>query len=131
MSERELYWAAAEAAAKGADLKACEKTERERTKAAQEKPFLKRIAAQEAENAKLRAIIVTDQLLERLAHLEHERWAQWMIWMFDNWTVQNVRRWKMQMVTSYSALSEREKESDRKEARNTLAVFRKAAEAAK
>ena len=62
-------------------------------------------------------------LLEALAELEHERWSHWMRWMFDNWTDENVSRWKRQMETSYDFLSEHEKESDRKEARKTMAVL--------
>lgn len=62
-------------------------------------------------------------LLEKLANLEHERWSHWMRWMFANWTEENILRWKLQMETPYSNLPERSKESDRKEARKTLALL--------
>lgn len=60
------------------------------------------------------------QLLELLADQEHERWSKWMRWMFDNWTEENIVRWKRQMNTRYKDLSEFEKGSDRDEARKTL-----------
>ncbi len=69
---------------------------------------------------------MNDILLEELADLEHERWSRWMRWMFQHWNDANVARWKRQMGTAYANLSEREKESDRKEVRKTLAVFGKA-----
>ena len=70
----------------------------------------------------------SDILLEQLAELEHKRWSSWMRWMFDNWSLENITRWKKQMVTAYVDLSEYSKESDRKEARKTLAVFLRAKE---
>ena len=63
---------------------------------------------------------VTDDLIEKLADLEHKRWSKWMVWMFDNWTDENVKRWKTQMVTPYSDIPEHSKESDRVEARKYL-----------
>ena len=83
----------------------------------------------QAEVERLQGIASSDVLLEKLADLEHERWSGWMRWMFDNWSEENVARWKRQMVTSYADLPEHSKESDRKEARKTMAVFREAAEA--
>ena len=65
-----------------------------------------------------------EQLIEQLADLEHERWSGWMKWMFDNWTEENINRWKQQMITPYSELSEHSKESDRKEARNTMKIVK-------
>lgn len=72
-----------------------------------------------------------DALLEKLASQEHERWSGWMRWMFDNWTEDNIPRWKRQMVTAYADLPEHSKESDRKEARKTLSLLRDAADAMK
>ena len=66
------------------------------------------------------------ELLERLADLEHERWSGWMLYQLENLTPENLVRWKRQMVTPYAQLSEREKESDRKEARKSLAVVKAA-----
>lgn len=72
-------------------------------------------------------------LRERLADLEHERWSSWMRWMFTTgtfnadgtWTMPAalVERWQRQMNTPYAELSEREKDSDRKEVDKTLAVM--------
>ena len=62
-------------------------------------------------------------VVEKLAAYEHDRWSHWMRWMFDNWTPENIARWKEQMVTSYENLPEHSKESDRQEARRILAVF--------
>lgn len=64
-------------------------------------------------------------LLEELSELEHERWSSWMRWMFDNWTEENIARWKWQMVTPYSELPEHSKESDRKEARKSIEIVRR------
>lgn len=63
------------------------------------------------------------ELLERLADLEHDRWSRWMVYMFDNFTAVNVKRWKKQMITPYAGLPEHSKESDRKEARRTMEVL--------
>ena len=65
---------------------------------------------------------MTDSIVERLAALEHARWSRWMQWMLDNWTDENIARWKQQMVTDYADLPEHSKESDRKEARAALTV---------
>ncbi len=52
-------------------------------------------------------------LRERLAELEHEQWAHWTKHMLGNLTPENIQRWKMQAETHYTALTEKEKESDR------------------
>jgi hypothetical protein len=64
------------------------------------------------------------ELMEILAAIEHERWSGWMRWMFDNWTDENIARWKTQMVTPYCDLPEYSKESDRKEVRKTLEAIK-------
>jgi hypothetical protein len=73
------------------------------------------------------------ELREKLSDLEHDRWSRWMRYMFSvgkmnedgSWTMPPalVVRWKGQMETSYGYLSEGEKDSDRKEADNTLKVI--------
>lgn len=63
-----------------------------------------------------------NELIERLADQEHERWSGWMKHMFDNWVPENINRWKNQMVTPYAELPEHSKESDRKEARETMRI---------
>ena len=58
--------------------------------------------------------------LERLAALEHEQWAHWTRYMLNNITIENVNRWRTQIETPYSELTEEEKGSDRKWARKVL-----------
>lgn len=66
---------------------------------------------------------VEDVLWERLAAIEHERWAHWQRWMHDQCARNEdgsltippdlVERWERQIATPYEQLSEREKQSDR------------------
>ena len=66
--------------------------------------------------------------LETHAKIEHEIWSHWMRYLFevsynqrdDGCVVipaEQVKRWKRQMDTPYAELTEREKESDREQAR--------------
>jgi hypothetical protein len=68
-----------------------------------------------------------DDLFERLAAVEHERWADWQNYM-HSLCVRNrdgsltipaarVSGWERQIATPYAALSERERESDREQVR--------------
>ncbi len=77
---------------------------------------------------------MSDELLENLANLEHEQWSEWMEYLF-NISAENtdgsvtipadkVQRWKRQMLTSYSGLSEKEKESDRQEAKKVMGTIK-------
>ena len=61
-----------------------------------------------------------DNLIEKLAALEHEQWAHWTRYMLDNLTPENVQRWRRQIETPYKDLSEKEKESDRVWARKVM-----------
>lgn len=67
---------------------------------------------------------------ERFAELCHKQWSGWMEYLFSK-SVNNddgtvlipswaVERWKRQMNTDYSDLSEDEKESDRREAEKII-----------
>lgn len=70
-------------------------------------------------------------LIEKLSEYAHdEQWSGWMKYLFSKcyetacgttcipgWAVE---RWKRQINTPYSKLPEKEKESDRKEARGVL-----------
>lgn len=72
-------------------------------------------------------------LREKLANQEHERWSRWMNYQFSKgqfnqdgtWTMPAwaVARWQRQAKTHYVDLTEQEKDSDRKEADNTLALI--------
>jgi hypothetical protein len=70
---------------------------------------------------------------EKLAEYAHEAWSGWMEYLFEQ-SVENfdgtvtiparaVSRWKRQARTPYSRLSEKEKESDRKEADKILRII--------
>lgn len=79
--------------------------------------------------------VVTAEMMEQLASVEHDRWSGWMKYMFSKgtfnsdgtWTMPKwaVERWVRQMSTPYENLSAEEKESDRVEVRKTLAVLEK------
>lgn len=79
--------------------------------------------------------------IEACAAAEHTSWSNWMRWQFGEMEKEMrefeaggipheladlpcVQRWKRQMNTPYAKLSEREKESDRKVAREKLEVYR-------
>jgi len=71
---------------------------------------------------------------EKLAELAHEQWSGWMKYLFSKgtfnldgtWTMPKwaVERWVRQMAISYTNLSDKEQESDRKEADRFLHAFR-------
>ena len=63
-----------------------------------------------------------DELREKLAAIEHERWADWQKWVHDCMDklpdgaflpLELWVRWEKQIKTPYEKLSEREKQSDR------------------
>jgi hypothetical protein len=60
---------------------------------------------------------------EKLAALEHEQWSHWTGYMLNNLTPENIERWKKQILTPYSELSEREKISDRDWAEKVLQIL--------
>jgi hypothetical protein len=66
-----------------------------------------------------------DNLIEKLAALEHEQWAHWTRYMLDNLTPENIQRWRRQIETPYEDLSEKEKESDRVWARKVMELMGK------
>jgi hypothetical protein len=79
------------------------------------------------------AILEDHALLETLAAIEHERWSHWQRYLHEQCIegkdgslvipASLVTRWSKQMETSYHALSEREKESDREQVRQYLSVI--------
>ena len=71
------------------------------------------------------------ELIEKLADLSHDIWAHWMKYLFSqcrenensgNFIIPKdlVSRWHRQMTTDYIDLSEKEKESDREQARKII-----------
>lgn len=72
------------------------------------------------------------ELIETLAGIEHERWSHWQRYMHGkcerhadgSLTISPdlVLQWERQFATSYSNLTESEKESDREQVRRYLPV---------
>ncbi|MFW6311994.1 MAG: hypothetical protein ACOC1K_07145 [Nanoarchaeota archaeon] len=75
------------------------------------------------------------EILEELANLEHERWSRWQKYLHSQCKRNNngsltipadkVKHWERQIKTPYKDLSDKEKDSDRKEARKTLNLLTK------
>ena len=63
------------------------------------------------------------KLLEELAELEHKQWAHWTEYMLNNLTDEDIKRWKRQIETPYSELSEKEKDGDREWAEKVLKII--------
>ena len=74
-----------------------------------------------------------DALMERLAAIEHERWAHWQRYMHSKGIMnpdgsrilpkEFIARWERQLSTPYGELQEAEKESDREQVRKYLPVI--------
>lgn len=70
---------------------------------------------------------VLDSLMEKLAFIEHERWAHWQRYVHDKGERQAdgslvipeelVARWEQLIATPYCKLTEEEKQSDRDQVR--------------
>lgn len=69
---------------------------------------------------------MTPELMEQLAAIEHERWADWQRYLHSKCecTTEGLLipyalydRWNRQINTPYAELSEAEKESDREQVR--------------
>jgi hypothetical protein len=81
----------------------------------------------------IQAVLKLPELIERLAAIEHERWAHWQQYMHDQCQraedgsliipAQLARRWQHQIETPYVDLSESEKASDREQVRRYLPVI--------
>ncbi len=75
-----------------------------------------------------------DELREKIADIQHNIWIHWMKYLFSVGQINNdgsytipsdkVERWKRQMNTDFSKLSECEKESDREMAEKILSQLR-------
>lgn len=80
----------------------------------------------------------SDGLLERLAALEHERWAHWQRYLHSKCEetpdgsllipAEFAARWETQIETPYAGLTESEKESDRDQVRRYLPLIAAALE---
>lgn len=78
-----------------------------------------------AQNAALREALDSPKLLEALAAAEHERWARWMEYQ-SRAPAEKAADWPRKAATPYAMLTDAEKESDRIEARKSLAIVRAA-----
>ncbi len=73
------------------------------------------------------------QLIERLAAIEHERWAHWQRYLHEQCErlpdgrlaipTQLVFHWERQFATTYDELSEKEKDSDREQVLKILPIL--------
>lgn len=81
----------------------------------------------------VRHILQSASLLERLAAIEHERWAHWQNYLHDQCArlddgslvipKELVKRWEAQISTPYAELTPEERESDRDQVRRYLPVI--------
>lgn len=86
-----------------------------------------------APNPDVRAILEADAFVDRLAAVEHERWAHWQQYVHDECQRTDdgslvipaglVKRWAAQIKTPYTELSEAERESDRDQVRRYLPLI--------
>jgi len=63
-------------------------------------------------------------LVEKLANIEHQRWADWHKWIFKNWSSENVKRWNKQAEINYADLSEEDKQKDREQVYRYLPLLK-------
>lgn len=81
----------------------------------------------------IRKVLESEQLVDELAAVEHERWAHWQRYVHDQCERQQdgslviptklAARWEAQIETPYVELTEREKDSDREQVRRYLPVI--------
>lgn len=82
---------------------------------------------------RIRAALEREQTVDRLAAIEHERWAHWQRYVHNQCEgredgslvipAELVARWEAQIETPYADLSEQEQESDREQVRRYLPVI--------
>lgn len=78
----------------------------------------------------VRAVLHSEQVVERLAAIEHERWSSWQRFVHDHCQrrqdgslvipAELAARWEAQIETPYAKLSEQEKDSDREQVNRYL-----------
>lgn len=68
-----------------------------------------------------------DEIIEKLAELEHLQWCEWSLTLDENEQLspERIERWKKLWV-EYSELNEAQKEQDREWARKVHQVYKKA-----
>mgnify|MGYP001341674357 CR=1 FL=1 len=76
---------------------------------------------------RIREILESNEIVERLAAMEHERWAHWQRYVHDHCEHREdgslvippdlAARWQVQIETPYAELNEHEQESDREQVR--------------
>lgn len=81
----------------------------------------------------IRKVLESEQLIDELAAIEHERWAHWQRYVHEHCERQQdgsllipaelAARWEAQIETPYVELTEREKDSDREQVRRYLPVI--------
>ena len=81
----------------------------------------------------VQALLETPALMEKLAAIEHERWAHWQQYMHDQCQRAEdgsliipaplAQRWQTQIETPYEDLTESEKDSDREQVRRYLPII--------
>jgi hypothetical protein len=84
----------------------------------------------------VQAVLTSRELLEKLAAIEHERWAHWQQYMHDQCQraddgsliipAELAQRWQTQIDTPYEDLTETEKDGDREQVRRYLPAIRAA-----
>ncbi len=78
----------------------------------------------------IREVLESARAVDRLAAIEHERWAHWQRYVHDQCErredgalvvpAELAQRWETQMSTPYDELSDEEQESDREQVRKYL-----------
>ena len=76
--------------------------------------------------------IISQKKVEDLASVQHDIWSHWMKYLFLQCEERygdvviprdKIIKWHRQMITPYSELSEKEKESDREQVKKLLKVM--------
>lgn len=79
---------------------------------------------------RFREVLESEQTVESLAAIEHDRWASWQRYVHDHCQrledgalvipADLAARWEAQIETPYAELSEQEKDSDREQVQRYL-----------